>query len=224
MNDLIRRENGRVARVFFDLTPWLSDPLTLRTAKDLHRTLPGISKEESKQAIVVSAEAPPDGMSGITVLDWPLPDRDVMAAVLDSFAEWAPESARKSIQNGIREPLIDSMLGLTADDAANALSRSLVADGTFDRFMQQGSPLSGNDLLDMTAEHFTAFNLKHLLCGAIAADDNALTVGADDGKTGTIEKMTKIIRLDSVHSYYYRNIFAFTSVHVSKDGTSIRTN
>jgi len=123
----------RVILLMLDPSPWFQDPMTLRAIKDLHRKLPSITKNEAKQVVILDSSEPTRSVPGITVIDWPLPDRDIMAKIVDEFVECAPEKAKKDVAtNGHKEALVSAMMGLTSEGAANALSRSLADKGVFD--------------------------------------------------------------------------------------------
>lgn len=126
-------EPGRACAIFHDMGPWLDTPLNARKARDIHRLLKTIKTDNAKQIIVVDLNAPPASFVGPTVIDWPLPQREVMAFVLDHFAKATNGEALKNLKMGDnRERVISAMVGMTSEDAANALSRSLAAHGRFD--------------------------------------------------------------------------------------------
>lgn len=124
----LTEEPGRVAYLFFDIIPTFAEPRTMRTAKDLYRTLTGsrFGRDDAKVAIFISAEDAPDALRaiGLTTIRWPMPDRTVYGSVLDSFLESAPSEVAESAANGNRDELLDAMSGLTTAQAANALARS----------------------------------------------------------------------------------------------------
>lgn len=128
------KTTGRRMVVAYDLGAWLKDPMTLRTAKDTHRRIPQITdKTQAKQIVVVDPNEPPKELVGVTVIEWPLPAREDMGAIVDSFLEWAPEEAGEDLKkSGNKDDLVNAMMGLMAEDAASALSRSLAATGVFD--------------------------------------------------------------------------------------------
>lgn len=130
LNTLLKM-GDRITLIMFDPSPWFKDPLALRTLKDTQREIPGIEKSTSKQVIVIDANDPPNELTGATVINVGMPDRTTMEQVLDSFLEFAPESAKTTEHNENRDKVIQSMLGLTTESAANALSRSLAEGGTF---------------------------------------------------------------------------------------------
>jgi len=125
--------SGRITAVFLDLGSWLKDPMTLRTAKDVHRKLTTLEKQNAKQVIVVDASAPPEELIGVSLIEWKMPDRETMESVLDSFLEFVPDKAVKAVkENDNRNKVVSAMLGLTTEAGAGALSRSIAAKGVFD--------------------------------------------------------------------------------------------
>lgn len=121
------REAGRGLWIMRDLPVWLSGPAmasTLRALRNLCRTLPSATLERA-QAIVVlspSGEVPAELADHATVIEWPLPDRDEIAAILDATVEGRPEAA----PNGTREAAIDAAVGLSEEEAQACYACSLV--------------------------------------------------------------------------------------------------
>lgn len=131
--ETLLKADGRVVGIFFDLGSWLNDPLTLRTAKDVHRALTRLDRDKAKQVIVVDQSPPPSGLVGTTVIEWAMPDRQTLEQVLDAFCEWAPEKAVAKVrENDNRNKIVGALQGLTTEAAASALSKSLASQGTFD--------------------------------------------------------------------------------------------
>lgn len=114
-----------------DLPVWLAPPVgsvTLRRLRNLARELP--SKERwSAQAIVVispTADVPPELANHATVIEWPLPDREEIAALLDATVASLPEELQKTAVNGKRDAAIDAAVGLSGEEAQACFARSLV--------------------------------------------------------------------------------------------------
>lgn len=115
-----------------DLPAWLSGPLnasTLRQLRNLARSLPA-TRRDSAQAVIVltpSTEIPPELAGHATVIEWPLPDRDEIAAVLDAAIEGLPEPMQSTAApNDTRDAAIDAAVGLTGEEAAACFAKSLV--------------------------------------------------------------------------------------------------
>src|SRR3990172_158789 len=117
-----------------DLHKWL-DPLVLRQVRSLARSLQAAPRNEARAVVILtpSGEIPLELQGCATVLDWPLPDRAEMGAVLDAVVAGLPEAVAGGVlQNGGRESAIDAAMGLTGDEAANCYAKSLVTSRTID--------------------------------------------------------------------------------------------
>lgn len=115
-----------------DLPMWLGGPTgatTLRQLRNLARYLPGV-KRDSAQAIVIlspSGEVPPELSNHATVIEWPMPDREEIAAILDAAIRGLPDDMQASAApNGTRDAAIDAAVGLTGEEAASCFARSIV--------------------------------------------------------------------------------------------------
>lgn len=115
-----------------DLPAWLSGPtaaLTLRQLRNLARLLPGMPRASAQAVIILSpsADVPPELSNHATVIEWPLPDREEIAAILDAAINALPEDLKASAApNGKREAAIDAAVGLSGEEAAACYARSLV--------------------------------------------------------------------------------------------------
>lgn len=142
-------EGNRGLWIMRDVPPWLEGPIGLnpmRRLRNLARFLPKTPRDCAQAIIILSprSDVPPELSNHATVIEWPLPDRGEIAAILDanvravirqvdkSVAEIedddAPEIAEaiKKFLNGAREPAIDAAVGLSAEEAAACYARSLV--------------------------------------------------------------------------------------------------
>lgn len=129
----------RCAWILRDLPPWLQGPAgmtTCRQVRNLARLLPTIAAPTAQAMIVLSPskEVPPELSGHATVIDWPLPDRAEIGALLDASIEVLPETDKdgKPVReaarpkNGEREAAIDAAVGLTGEEAQACYSKSLV--------------------------------------------------------------------------------------------------
>ena len=122
----------RGAWIMRDLPAWLSGPAgaaTLRQVRNLARLLPGTPREAAQAIIIISpsGDVPPELAGHATVIDWPLPDRAEIAAILDAAIESLPEELKKeAAPNGQRDAAIDAAVGLSGEEAASCYARSLV--------------------------------------------------------------------------------------------------
>lgn len=115
-----------------DLPPWITGPIgitTCRQLRNLARLLPTVPRE-SAQAIIVlspSGDVPPELAGHATVIEWPLPDRDEIAGILDASIAALPDEIReKAAPNGTRDAAIDAAVGLSGEEASACYARSLV--------------------------------------------------------------------------------------------------
>jgi len=113
-----------------DLAPWLEGPIgitTTRALRNLARMLPGVPRDSAQAVIVLTPRAAvPEELAGhATVIEWPLPDREEIADVLDAAVEALPDEMQLGA-NGAREAAIDAAVGLTGEEAAACYARSLV--------------------------------------------------------------------------------------------------
>ncbi len=112
-----------------DLPPWLGGPAgaaTLRMLRNLARFLPTTIRERA-QAIVVlspSGEVPPELANHASVIEWPMPDRAEIAAILDATVDGLGDKIEPL--NGNRDAAIDAAVGLSGEEAAACYAKSAV--------------------------------------------------------------------------------------------------
>jgi hypothetical protein len=127
-----RAQSDRGVWIMRDLPPWLAPPIGLnvqRQLRNLARLLPSIGREGAQAIIVLTptAEVPPELAGHATVIEWPMPDRAEIAAILDAAIESLPDELKATAApNGTREAAIDAAIGLSGEEAAACYARSLV--------------------------------------------------------------------------------------------------
>lgn len=115
-----------------DLPPWLVGPLGLtvqRQLRNLARLLPTVPRDNAQAIIVITptAEVPPELAGHASVIEWPIPDRAEIAAVLDAAIGALPDDMQQAAApNGTRDAAIDAAVGLSGEEAAACYARSLV--------------------------------------------------------------------------------------------------
>jgi hypothetical protein len=89
----VRDASQRGVYVMRDLHAFLRDPYVCRSLRSLCRTLPQAPRDKARAIVVVtpSAEVPPELAGHAIVIDLPLPDRDEIAALLDSSIAALPD-------------------------------------------------------------------------------------------------------------------------------------
>jgi len=124
----ISESSDRFVYVMRDLHKWM-DPMTVRTLRNLAKALPNAKRANARAIIIVAPtnEVPPELANHCTVLEYPLPCRVEMSAMLDRIIDNLPEEIRASAQSGTdREACVDAAMGLTAEEAAACFMRSVV--------------------------------------------------------------------------------------------------
>lgn len=120
----------RYVWIMRDATPWLMGlpgAAPCRQLRNLCRMFPLPPRAQPVIIITPSTELPPELQGHATILDWPLPDRDEVAAILDKAIGNLPEALRaNAATNGSRDQAIDAALGLAGYEAENCYARSLV--------------------------------------------------------------------------------------------------
>lgn len=125
--DRARTGTERGVFVLRDLPGWLEGPNgmpTLRKVRNLAKLL-STTPQESAQALIVlspNSTVPPELTGHATVINWPLPDRAEIAALIDNLVELYD----LKFENGTRDAAIDAALGLNGEEAAACYSKSLV--------------------------------------------------------------------------------------------------
>ncbi len=135
-----RSRNGTERGVWImrDLPTWLQGmpgAVTCRALRNLARTLPSTPRERAQAIIVLSpsGDVPPELAGHATVIEWPLPDRAEIAAILDAAIESLPEDIKaNAAPNGTRDAAIDAAVGLSGEEAAACYARSLVQSRKID--------------------------------------------------------------------------------------------
>jgi hypothetical protein len=137
-----RAQNGteRGAWIMRDLTAWLAPPIgltQLRRLRNLARSLPMTPRDRAQVVIVVTPfpDVPPDLANQATVIEWPLPDRDEIAARLDASIQGLPDDARAAVIKALgstRDAIVDASVGLSDEEAQATYARSLVQSKRID--------------------------------------------------------------------------------------------
>lgn len=132
----VRATSGKTPDLWImrDAPVWLQPPIgitAMRQLRNLARLLPTIPTS-SAQAIVIltpSGTIPDELTNHVTVIDWPLPDReeisDALKAVLTSGLK-TEESRAAAAPNGVYDAAVDAAVGLTQEEAKSCYCKSLV--------------------------------------------------------------------------------------------------
>lgn len=127
----IKQTQKRAVYVLRDLHKWW-DPFVLRNLRNLARTLPAVGRGEARCVVVLtpSGDVPAELTGHATVLNYPIPERSEIAALLDILLDGLPSERREAaaMTEDERSKAIDAAVGLTAEEASNCYARSLVTE------------------------------------------------------------------------------------------------
>lgn len=119
----------RAVWVLRDLAPWFRDPNIVRAVRTLARKLPLSPRDNARSVILLSptSEIPAELSGHAVVIDFPLPDRSEIAALLQTAIDALPDDIKAQAGNSaIRESAIDAAVGLTEEEAGACYRKSLV--------------------------------------------------------------------------------------------------
>lgn len=124
----IRDSEARAVWVLRDLAPWFRDNVVLRALRTLARRLPLSPRDNARAVIILSplAEVPAELQGHTVVIDFPLPDRAEIAALLQTATENLPPEIKATVTDAVREAAIDAAVGLTEEEAGACYRKSLV--------------------------------------------------------------------------------------------------
>jgi SpoVK/Ycf46/Vps4 family AAA+-type ATPase len=125
--EVIRDSSERSMFLLEDITFAMKNPAVRRRLRDLIRSLPSLPPDRAKAIIVIDPSPPPEALPGLTVIDFPLPDREEMARIVADIAAATTGEIRADLQ-AQQEAVVEALTGLEAEVAASALGRCLVAE------------------------------------------------------------------------------------------------
>ena len=133
--DAIAKTGSRVVWVLHGLPPWLEKPIGLMTAqrlKNLTLTLKDKAREDAQSVVVVtpSSEVPAELAKSVPLIEWPLPDREEIAGLLDVALEILP--AEYAPQGSDRDAVIDAAVGLSGEEAEATFALTAIQQGRID--------------------------------------------------------------------------------------------
>lgn len=118
--------------VLKDFHPYLKDPVVIRQLRDLCHAL----RRSYKTVVLLSPllELPFELQKSVTVVDLPVPGRQVMEGLLDELIREvsAGGKARVDLSESDRDRLVTAVLGLTLDEAERVFAQALVRDAKLD--------------------------------------------------------------------------------------------
>lgn len=134
LEEILKYENKAIF-VLRDYHPFLKDPTIVRRLRDLARELK-YRKHGGKHIIMLSPllKVPMEVEKEFAVIDYELPDREEIAALVVSLLKSLPENRARRVREDrvFGERVVEAALGLTLDEAENVFSKSVVRTGDFD--------------------------------------------------------------------------------------------
>jgi SpoVK/Ycf46/Vps4 family AAA+-type ATPase len=126
--DQISAAEGEGIYLLRDMHAFLGNAEVVRRLRDLARDF----REVKKTVVLLSPvlKIPPELEKELAVMDWNLPGRDEMTAVLQDLTQEAKSAEQlgdAATAEG-RERLVEAVLGLTLVEARNTLAKSLVSE------------------------------------------------------------------------------------------------
>lgn len=132
-----------------DLAPWLDGPagaVTRRKLRNMLRPdgLSGTPRNVAQAVIIISAgDPPPAELSNgeLTVIDWPLPDRNEISEILTNSVDVLPDTLEQPLRStviaalgkdGMRDAAVDAAVGLSSQEVQTTFARSLIEKGAID--------------------------------------------------------------------------------------------
>lgn len=139
----------RNAWIMRDLGPWLdgaAGALTRRKLRNMLRPdgLSGTPRNVAQAIIILSPnDGPPPELSNgeLTVIEWPLPDRNEIGDILDNAVEVLPDTEKQPLRRkvldllgkgGTRDAAVDAAVGLSSQEVQTTFARSLIENGSID--------------------------------------------------------------------------------------------
>ncbi|QYK53115.1 MAG: AAA family ATPase [Fimbriimonadaceae bacterium] len=122
-----------------DFHPYMKDTRVIRLLRDLAARLRG--KAQTLILVAPQLVLPVELEKDVTVLDFPLPEQDDISRQLDSVIAAMKDvpNVDVSLPDDLRESIVRSAQGLTADEIESALARSLVEEKklTVDKIIEE---------------------------------------------------------------------------------------
>jgi hypothetical protein len=121
---------GRNVWVLRDAPAWLNGlpgAAPTRALRNLARSLPAAALNNAQAVVILtpSGEVPPELAGHATVIEWPMPDREEIAALLDASVAVLPEERQKTAVDNL-DAAVDAAVGLSGEEAQACFAKSLV--------------------------------------------------------------------------------------------------
>lgn len=142
-------DTDRNVWILRDLGPWLegvAGAVTLRKLRNMLRPdgLSGTARNVAQAIILLSpGDSPPPALSNgeLDVVNWPLPDRDEIAEILENQISVLPDTEKNPLRSKVKDALsrgrtrdaaVDAAVGLSSLEVQTTFARSLIEGGKID--------------------------------------------------------------------------------------------
>lgn len=128
----IRANTTRGVWIMRDLPTWLDGAIGIqlrRQLRNLARELPSFPRDRAQAVVIISPDGnvPAELANHTTVIEWPMPDREEIGAILNACIEALPAEMRETAApNGQYDKAIDAAIGLSGEEAQACYAKSLV--------------------------------------------------------------------------------------------------
>ena len=130
--DFIAGSEGKGIWILRDFHAFVGDPKIVRQLRDLAHDLK--NKADRNTVILLSAvtKIPPELEKEVAIIDWDLPNRKEIDEIVGKALNGLPKGCTAGMAETAegREQVVDAALGLTALEAENVLSKSIVRNKT----------------------------------------------------------------------------------------------
>ncbi|WP_024516982.1 AAA family ATPase [Bradyrhizobium sp. Tv2a-2] len=142
-------KSDRGAWIMRDLPPWIVGPggmVTCRQVRNLALDLPGMPRDAAQALIVISpsGDVPAELGNHATVIEWPMPDRNEVAALLDAQINSLPEFENK-VDPDTGKPILDAATRMPIPDPTKPMRALAAPNGVRDAAIDAATGLSGEE-------------------------------------------------------------------------------
>lgn len=122
-------KDNRTVWIMRDMAAWLQPPIGLtpqRRLRNIAKALPGLPLADAQTIVILSTNGnvPDELADNVTVVEWPLPDREEVADLLDGSLEVQSDKVKAKATKAVKDAAIDAAVGLTQEEAQACFARS----------------------------------------------------------------------------------------------------
>ncbi len=132
--DFIANFEDDVVCILRDYHPFLKDPSVVRRLRDMSRLFRESDYNQHLVLLSPTYAVPLEVEKELAVVDYDLPVRDELEDIVWKVAQSVPDGVELAVRSDaeLREAVVESALGLTAEEAASVFAKSLVKTRDFD--------------------------------------------------------------------------------------------